>query len=154
MNKKLIILILFVFLLLSTVVISILGKNPDPPIIRVDHITFIPNEDDTFEYVDGVLIVTIDVTDLEKENDKYVVTYQLNCEVSPSDAANKTLRYNLYNSSDKQYASISSDGLVTIERDSKVSYDYVIIAKSADIAVKAECKMIIRIQFKQVDNPW
>ena len=154
MNKKLIVLILFIFLLLSTVVISILGKNPDPPIVRVDSISFYPNEGDNYEIVDDILIVTIDITDLEKENDKYVIKYQLNCIVTPENAANKIILYNIYNTSDKQYASVSSDGLVTIERDSKVSYDYIIIAKSADSAVKAECKMIIRLHIKQVDNPW
>ena len=154
MNKKIIVLILFIFLLLSTIVISIFGKNPDPPIVRVEQVAFTPNNGDVYEYVDGVFIVTIDITDLSKEDDKYVVTYQINTFVSPSDATNQVVNYSLYNSSDKEFVNIDSTGMVTLELKEKVTYDYIILAKSADDALKAEAKMILRIKVRQVDKPW
>lgn len=154
MNKKIIVLILFIFLLLSTIIISIFGKNPDPPIIRVEQVTFTPNNGDVYEYVDGVFIVTIDITDLSKEDDKYIVTYQMNTVVYPSDATNQVVNYSLYNSGDKEVLHIDPTGMVTLELTEKVSYDYIILAKSTDDALNVEAKMILRIKVKQVDKPW
>ena len=154
MNKKLIVLILFIFLLLSTVAISLLGKKPDPPIVRVDTVTFIPNEGDKYSYVDDELVVVIDINDLEKTDGKYVITYQLNCVISPIDAANKIILYNLFSTNYKEYVEISSTGFVTITLDSKQSMDFEFIAKSADDAVNAVSKIKISLFYKGTDNPW
>ena len=81
MNKKLIVLILFIFLLLSIVLISLLGKKPDPPIQHASNIDFVFESEENVEFDDTVdrncYVVTLDVTDLEKTDGYYVVTYQL-----------------------------------------------------------------------------
>ena len=155
MSKKLIVLILFVFLLISTVLISLFGKNPDPPIVRVNEIVFQPNIDDKYYYnEEGILIVTIDITDLKKTGDKYVINYELNCLIKPENAANKMLVFTIYDEAKKQFVEFSSDGLMTITLKSKVSTDFEVYAKSADAAVSAQSKIIIYLHVDQKDNPW
>ena len=154
MNKKLIVLILFVFLLISTVLISLLGKKPDPDKVRANEIVIYPNNGDNFSFIDNQLIVVIDITDLEKTNDKYVINYQINCEVKPDNAVNKNVIYNLYNVELKDYVTITPTGLVTITLDGKIQQDFVILAKTEDSAVGIETKMTIRIVFDQEDSPW
>ena len=155
MNKKLIVLILFVFLLISTVLISLLGKKPDPPIVRVDNISFEPNQNDNYSYnEENILVVVIDITNLNKTGDSYVINYQLNCKVKPDNAVNKIILYNVFDPANKEYVEFTSDGLLTITLNSKVSKDFVIIATSTDDAVRAQSKMIVRLHVDQSDNPW
>lgn len=153
MNKKLIVLILFIFLLLSTVVISIFGKKPDPPVVHVEEIVFVAGEGDKTEVnEEGLFVVIINIDELEETQGKYVIKYQLNYILNPENAANKIVRFNVENPDQKDLVTFTSTGLVTIELSSKVSTDITVIVTSADDASRASAKMIIRLEAKQIED--
>ena len=131
MNKKLIVLILFVFMLLSIVLISLLGAQPAPPTPRVEKIEFVDENNEVVEKIE------IDISTTEKNEDgKYVITLQLNCVVTPSNAVDKRIEIKVLNdgSNDEivEIVDISSDGLVTITLDSLVGINIPIIATCVD----------------------
>ena len=161
MNKKLIVLILFIFLLLSIVVISLFGKKPEPPIQHASNIEFFVEtldpilDEETLVIYDadvdqetGIIIVNIDVTDLEKTNGYYIVTYQLQYNVYPESSIDKRVLINTLHSSDSEYVSISEEGLVTIQfTESTFEKQFEIVIKSLDYAASsgAEDKIILNI---------
>ena len=155
MNKKLIVLILTVFMLLTTVIISIFGKQPDPPVVHVETIEFYALETEDFEYTEeGILVVKIDIQALKKSGDKYIIEYQLNYNIGPEDAANKMLHFNVENADYKKLVDITSTGLMTISLDEKVGFDIGVVVTSADDASRAEAKMILRLVYQDEGNPW
>ena len=155
MNKKLIVLILTVFMLLTTVVISIFGKQPDPPVVHVEKIEFTPGEGDIYEYnEDGTLVVKVDIQNVQKTGDKYIIEYQLNYIIGPEDAANKILHFNVGNPDYKNIVSFTSTGLMTVELEEKRELNITVKVSSADDASRAEAQMIIILEYEIVDNPW
>lgn len=161
MNKKLIVLILFIFLLLSIVVISLFGKKPEPPIQHASNIEFFvetlePVVDEETQVIydadidqeSGIITVNIDVTNLEKVDGYYVLTYQLQYNIYPEASIDKRVLINTLHSSDLEYVSISEDGLVTIQfTESTFEKQFEIVIKSLDYAATsgAADKIILNI---------
>ena len=161
MNKKLIVLILFIFLLLSVVVISLLGKKPEPPIQHASNIEFFVEtlepvfDEETKVIYDadvdqetGVITVNINVTNLEKINGYYVLTYQLQYNIYPEASIDKRVLINTLHSSDSEYITISEEGLVTIcFAESTFEKQFEIVIKSLDYAASsgAQDKIILNI---------
>ena len=154
MNKKLIVLILFIFLLLSIVVISHLGKKPDPPVQHAANIEFVVDDNTRFDHELEQLIIDINVTELEeegklaKEGKYYVIRYQLNYVIYPETSIDKRVHIAPLHPNDSQYISISQDGLVTIKfTDNSFEKQFEIIIKSLDYAASstAQDKIVINI---------
>lgn len=159
MNKKLIVLILFIFLLLSIVLISLLGKKPDPPIQHASNIDFVFESEENVQFDDTVdrncYVVTLDVTDLEKTDGYYVVTYQLKYIVYPETSVDKRVQINLLHSSDEEYVTISEDGLVTIKfTNPGFEKSIEIVIKSLDISASsgAQDKVILNIVREKIED--
>ena len=159
MNKKLIVLILFIFLLLSIVIISLLGKKPDPPILHASNIDFVFESDEYVEFDDSknrnCYVVTLDVTDLEKIDGYYMVTYQLKYIIYPENSIDKRVEIGLLHSSDEEYVSISEDGLVTVKfTNPGFEKSIEIIIKSLDPSASsgAQDKVVLNIVREKVDD--
>ena len=159
MNKKLIVLILFIFLLLSIVLISLLGKKPDPPIQHASNIDFVFESEENVQFDDTVdrncYVVTLDVTDLEKTDGYYVVIYQLKYIVYPETSVDKRVQINLLHSADEEYVTISEDGLVTIKfTNPGFEKSIEIVIKSLDISASsgAQDKVILNIVREKVED--
>ena len=170
MNKKLIVLILSVFLLLSTVLICLIGMQPDPPKVSVGSIEFalqndgneyiceyIPNEDGTMEEV--VKGVVLNINDIAEEDGKIIITYQAKIKILPTDANNKEV---IFNSLDPDkadlftFTQVSEDNtelfLVTITLTKKVATDLKIKVTSADDSVSASAEFVIRLKYNPKDD--
>ena len=158
MNKKLIVLILFIFLLLSIVLISLLGKKPDPPILHASDIEFVFDSNDTnvnFDIDRNCNIVSIDVTNLDPIDGFYVVTYQLNYVIYPEKSIDQRVQISLLHSSDEQYLSISEDGLVTIKYTNpgfEKSFEIVIKSLDPSASSEAQDKVIITLERERIDE--
>lgn len=107
MNKKTIILFLFIFCLLSTIAMSVWGKVPDPTSINVTGIAFtdVTRAANNFE------------CELNDDDEKIIylargtTTYQLTWKILPEDASDKSVSFQ---SSNTDVATVNETGLVTI----------------------------------------
>ena len=110
MNKKIIVLLLVVFCLASTIIISVFGKVPeDSSIINVNAIMFVDNSTE-----DGMCEVNEEgykMIHLEKGT----VEYQLEWLINPSEATDKSVSFQIVNG--QENASISKTGLVSFSYD-------------------------------------
>lgn len=101
MNKKLMVLIITLFLSLSLVIISLFGTIPMDKGKKVSDIIFLPNDDYEIGWFDesskynGLLNVKIDLLTLEEPatGEAFVVTYVMTYEVKPRNVTDNTVRY-------------------------------------------------------------
>ena len=114
MNKKIVVMILFVFCLIATILISVFGKLPeDASRTPVESIEFI---DPTTE--DGKCKLTSD-------GDKLIevifgtTEYQLNYKINPDFATEQDVKFVIVNGAD--YATVSDTGLVTFEKEYSIT---------------------------------
>ena len=129
MNKKLIVLILVVFMLLSVVVIGLFGAQPAPPTPRVEGLYFVDENQEEITKID------INIKDLQPDkNGKYVITCQINYVIIPDNAIDKRLEFITGNDSEiyEDLVEITSDGYVTITLESLVPLSIPIIARCVD----------------------
>ena len=106
MNKKIIVLILIVFCLASTIVISIFGKVPeDSGRVAVNAIMFVDHSTEDglcVENADGYKTINVE---------RGTETYQLEWLINPSQATEQDVTFQIVNGQD--YATVSKTGLVT-----------------------------------------
>lgn len=106
MNKKIIVLLLVVFCLASTIIISVFGKVPeDSSIINVNAIMFLDSstEDGMCEVNDeGYKMIHLE---------KGTVEYQLEWLLNPSEATDQSVSFQIVNG--QENATISETGLVS-----------------------------------------
>ena len=106
MNKKIIVLLLVVFCLASTIIISVFGKLPeDSSIISVNAIMFVDTSKE-----DGMCEVNEEgykVISLEKGT----VEYQLEWLINPSEATDQSVSFQIVNG--QENATISETGLIS-----------------------------------------
>ena len=106
MNKKIIVLLLVVFCLASTIVISIFGKVPeDSGRVAVNAIMFVDNSTEDglcVENADGYKTISIK---------RWTETYQLEWLINPSQATEQDVTFQVVNGQD--YATVNETGLVT-----------------------------------------
>ena len=106
MNKKIIILITVLFCLMSTILVSLIGKVPeDDSVVRVNAIMFVDNSTDDGlceENEEGYKIIHIE---------KGTKTYQLEWLINPSNAFDTSVSFQIVSGQD--YSSVSETGLVT-----------------------------------------
>ena len=106
MNKKIIVLLLVVFCLASTIVISIFGKVPeDSGRVAVNAIMFVDNSTEDglcVENADGYKTISIK---------RGTETYQLEWLINPSQATEQDVTFQVVNGQD--YATVNETGLVT-----------------------------------------
>lgn len=113
MNKKLMVLIIALFLSLSLVLISLLGTIPIGKSQSVSEIIFLPSDSDEIGEFDeeskffGLLNVKIDIIGLKEpeEGEKFVVTYVMSYEVKPLNASNKEIKFAVKDPVYKDYVS-------------------------------------------------
>ena len=114
MNKKIIVLILIIFCLASTIVISIFGKVPeDSGRVAVNAIMFVDNSTEDglcVENADGYKTINIQ---------RGTETYQLEWLINPSQATEQDVTFQIVNGQD--YASVSETGLVSFEMELPVT---------------------------------
>ena len=149
MNKKLIVIILAVFMLVTIVIISEFGGLPAHPDKIASEIIFEPNEDDDYSVNDnGILVITMDINDLQpNENGEFVFYYQLNYVVNPKEAKDKSVTFHPKDiSQDKFIEDISPEGLITFKFTTKIATTIEIVAKSNDEASKAQNSIIIDLK--------
>lgn len=131
MNKKLIVLILVIFMLLSVVVIGLFGAQPAPPTPRVEEVSFVGENNEIITKVD------INIKEIEKNEDgKYVINYQLKYIIIPENAVDKRLEFKVYTDGNNDIyndlVDISPDGYITITLDSLIPISIPIIARCVD----------------------
>ena len=169
MNKKLIVLILFVFLLISTVLICLIGMQPDKDPVYVQTLEFDDQTDGhnyRYEYIkqdDGTLYedvvgVVININDLEAVDGKYVINYIVKVKFGPTDAdIGKDLLLSVVNANYAGMVSfekiVEEDGgydlfNVTIVLDKKPARDIKIKVTSTDDNVGAEDEFVISLSYK------
>lgn len=153
MNKKLIVIILAVFMLITIVIISEFGGLPAHPDKLASEIVFSPNEDDDYSVNDdGILVINLDINDLEaNEEGVFVFYYQLNYVVNPKEAKNKTVVFNPKDISQEDFLDISSDGLITFELPTRFETSFEIVATSADVSSQAKNSIIINLIYTPFD---
>lgn len=123
MNKKIIVLILVLFCLLSTVLISVLGKVPeDDKYYKVEtlEILDVTKPDNKCELnVDGEKIIKLEANDI-KTTDSYgkeVWVYQLNYLITPDNATNPEVSFEVLNENLKNDIVISDTGEITFYKE-------------------------------------
>ena len=106
MNKKIIVLILIIFCLASTIIISVFGKVPDDSgRVPVNAIMFVDNSTE-----DGLCVENADghkTINIERGTE----TYQLEWLINPSQASEQEVTFQIVSGQD--YATVSETGLVT-----------------------------------------
>ena len=106
MNKKIVVLFLFIFCLIATILISVYGKMPeDSSRTPVQSIEFIDPETEDGECKltsDGNKIIEIETGTTE---------YQLNYRINPDYATEQTVTFVIINGA--EFATISETGLIT-----------------------------------------
>lgn len=117
MNKKVIILILAVFCIISTILVSVFGKIPeDNARIAVESISFIdPTKEDNQCQVNenGTKIIYIE---------RGITEYQLQYVINPTDASEQEVYFELYsNSNVAEIAKVSETGLITFYHEAAVT---------------------------------
>lgn len=114
MNKKIIVLILSVFCILATIIISVFGKVPeDTSRVPVSAIMFVDNttEDGMCEVnEEGIKIILIE---------KGTTEYQLQYFINPSEATDQSVSFQIV--SGIEYASVSETGVITFYEQSSVT---------------------------------
>jgi hypothetical protein len=114
MNKKIIVLILTVFCILATIIISVFGKVPeDTSRVPVSTIMFVDNttEDGMCEVnEEGIKIILIE---------KGTTEYQLQYFINPSEATDQSVSFQIV--SGIEYASVSETGVITFYEQSSVT---------------------------------
>lgn len=114
MNKKIIILILAVFCIASTILLSVLGKVPEQSNrIAVETIMFVDSstENGMCEVgEDGVKIIKIK---------KGTTEYQLEWLINPSEATEKDVQFQILTG--QEYSTINETGLVTFTQELSVT---------------------------------
>lgn len=101
MNKKLMVLIIVLFLSLSLVVISLLGTIPMEKGKKVTDIVFLPSDEHEIGFFDedskysGLLNVKIDLLPFEEpqEGQNFVVTYVMTYKVEPNNVTNNEVKF-------------------------------------------------------------
>ena len=114
MNKKIIVLILTVFCIAATLVISMFGKSPeDSSRIAVTSIMFVDSstESGMCDVNDeGVKVISID---------KGTTKYQLEYFINPSEATDQSVSFQII--SGIEYAEISETGLITFYEQTSIT---------------------------------
>ena len=114
MNKKIIVLILSIFCILATILVSVFGKVPeDSSRVPVSTIMFV---DDSTE--DGMCEVNEEGTKIifiEKDTNEYQLQYFIN----PSEATDQSVSFQII--SGVEYASVSETGVITFYEQSSVT---------------------------------
>ena len=127
MNKKLIVLILFVFLVLSVVFISLFGQQPKIEDSTVTDIYFVDENNEK------ISLLEIDTKNVEANEDGlYVITIQLNYVVVPDDAANKNVIFKFVDEETNNIATVSDTGLLVITLDELVATSFAINVHCVD----------------------
>lgn len=132
MNKKIIVMILAVFMILSIVSIYVFNgyvSSKKPP--RVEEVFFVDKDGNKIDRI------SIDINDIEINKDgKYVIEVQLNYVINPSDSLDPRLQFKIYNVGDtsklEEVVNCSNEGLITITLDSLVSLTIPIVATCFD----------------------
>ena len=133
MNKKIIVVILLIFMIVSVVAIPYLeALKPffDPP--RIENIVFVDEENNEVSYME------INIKDLKpNEEGKYIVEFQLNYRITPIDSIDKDLLFAVNVSSTEnnkllEIVSISDSGYVVVELDSPVTLTIPIVLTCKD----------------------
>lgn len=114
MNKKVVVMILVVFCILATIIISVFGKMPEDSYrTAVESIEFIdPSKPDG-------------KCDLNSDGEKLIYIekgtkeYQLNYIINPTDATEQNVSFVIINGA--EYSSVSEDGIVTFEKEYAVT---------------------------------
>lgn len=137
MNKKIIILILAVFCIISTILVSVFGKVPeDNTRIAVESISFIdPTQKDNQCQLNenGTKIIYIE---------RGTTQYQLHYVINPTDASEQEVYFELYSNSDvTEIATVSETGLITFYHEATVTVQ--IFSNTYDFK-----KDIVIIEFK------
>lgn len=114
MNKKIVVLILVIFCILATIVMSIFGKVPEDssrtPVESIEFIDPTKTNNKCEINEDGDKIIYIE---------KGTVEYQVNYIINPSNASELTVYFEIING--KEYASINETGLITFEKEYTVT---------------------------------
>jgi hypothetical protein len=114
MNKKVVAMLLVVFCIIATIVISVFGKLPEDSYrTAVESIEFIDptQEDDKCKLnSDGDKIIEIPVGTKE---------YQINYIINPSDATELDVTFVIINGA--EYAEISKEGLITFTKEYSIT---------------------------------
>lgn len=127
MNKKIIVIILFLFLILSVVMISLFGKQPKVDDPTVENIYFVNDK------AEEISILEIETNNLEKnEEGFYVIIVQLNYVIEPENVVNDELEFKFVDSKTYEFASVSNTGLLTITLDELVPLSFTVTVHCLD----------------------